>query len=353
MRLIVVGLWLLLFGGWVTYSPGQEAAAPAKQDPTTKVDPDLQRVAQRDLLWAEALQQSSDGEYAVAIAKGEETLSLEYALFGEKSEELTGTLKWLTSQYLKMQQFEQATDRAKKYRTICNAIYGEKSWQSVSAKFFEDNILRLSMVQPERLEIILKMEVESAKLIDEQKHLEAIGKMKKLLDEEREILGEDHPYYANTLWNIAAEYEMVGRYTNAERYLTRARNIIREHLHVGDPYVRNVAWALGRIRILTQLHESAIEPLREARRLFLAAGQKADAGYMASRLGEAYFAAGQANDAVIAYEQAILEFRQASDRHAEAVSLVHLASLHRELDDYARAEPLYQRALEILVHHRF
>ena len=345
MRLCSHGLILLLSLGASPSSTGQEATPPSPQEGAPSVDP--QGVAQRDQLWAEAWQLATDGKYELAIAKGEATLALERELFGDDAADVADSLRWLAGQYLLAQQLDKAVERARQYQQLCPAVYGEDAWQTVAAKFYEDYLDRLSKIEPQRLTAMQAIEAAYGELSGRGRHVESAEKLKELLVHEREVLGPDHPYYANSHSNIASAYELAVKYADADRHYAIVWAIRYKRLHSHDPSVLDVASRLGRVRVLSKQYAAAIEPLREARKLHLDANRNVDAALLASWLGDAFAGLGKAEDAASVYRQSLAEFRQLGHPKGQAVLLNRLAGLYETMADYARAEPLYQQALEI------
>ena len=113
----------------------QDSAAPAPSPSAADTETKLRA---RDELWQQAQALQSAGKAAEAITAGERVLTLERELYGNTHEELTGTIEWLSQQYLAQQNLLQAETYAVELQRVQEALHGKTGWQSVSARWWLD-----------------------------------------------------------------------------------------------------------------------------------------------------------------------------------------------------------------------
>ena len=180
---------------------------------------------------------------------------------------------------------------------------------------------------------------------------EAIGYAGQALTIRREVLGEKHSAYAQSLNNLAVFYEAQGNYAKAEPLHWQAMAIRKEVLGEKHP---DYALSLNNLAALyeAQGNYAKAEPLfRQALEIRKEVLGEKHPDYALSLNNLAAFYVAQGN-----YANAEPLFRQALEIHKEvlgekhpdyAVSLNNLAFLYDSQGNYTKAEPLYRQALEI------
>jgi tetratricopeptide (TPR) repeat protein len=167
----------------------------------------------------------------------------------------------------------------------------------------------------------------------------------------RQHLGKDHPQFATSLNGLAELYASMGNYAAAEPLYRQALEINRAALGDNHP---DFAAGLNRLANLYRLmgNSTAAEPLfRQALEINRAALGDTHPEYAGSlnNLGVLYASMGNYAAAEPLYRQA-LEIRRAAlgETHSDlAASLNNLAMLYVSMGNYAAAEPLYHQALEV------
>ncbi len=171
------------------------------------------------------------------------------------------------------------------------------------------------------------------------------------LDVIKKALGYKHPWYSMGLNGYAILLEETGDYSGAREQYERALDIARdvhgaEHLVIAD-CLNNLGLlyrSIGDYEQARSLYEQALTMTRKT--------QGAKHPYAAStqrNLGELHYLMGEYEEARVLYEE-VLDLRRElpSDSYVIADSLLDLGNLLLEEKQFAKAEPYFKEALEIL-----
>jgi len=172
------------------------------------------------------------------------------------------------------------------------------------------------------------------------------------LEIRRQVLGEQHPNFAQSLNALASLYESTGRYEQAEPLLQQALEIRREVLGEQHPDFARSLNNLAALYDSTGRYEQA-EPLyQEALDLYrqVLGEQHPNFALSLNNLAFLYKTTGRYEQAEPLYQQALEIRRQVlGEQHPNfALSLNNLAALYSATGRSEQAEPLYQQALEVL-----
>jgi CHAT domain-containing protein/tetratricopeptide (TPR) repeat protein len=167
----------------------------------------------------------------------------------------------------------------------------------------------------------------------------------------RRRLGKDHPFFAQSLANLASLYHAMGDHAAAEPLLQQALETLRSILGENHPGVVPTLYALGGL-YRDMGNYAAAEPLfRQALEITRTTLGERHLGFGQSlnSLAMLYLAMGKYAEAEPLLRQA-LEITRATlgEGHigfAQGLSI--LATLYHALGNYAEAEPLFRRALQI------
>ena len=168
-----------------------------------------------------------------------------------------------------------------------------------------------------------------------------------------ELLGEDHPDYANSLNNLAALYRELGEFARAETTYREALEIREEGVGRAPPRLRHGAEQPGLLYQYKGDYAHA-EPLY---RQVLAIYNKALGGSTPTTPAPSttwpgftdIWATTPAAEPMLPPGACDHEEGLGLENHPDlyAASLNNLGTLYQDMGDYARAEPLLRRALEI------
>ncbi|MEL7037541.1 MAG: tetratricopeptide repeat protein, partial [Cyanobacteria bacterium J06592_8] len=171
------------------------------------------------------------------------------------------------------------------------------------------------------------------------------------LEMTQRLFKTDHPDVATNLNNLASLYSSQGRNSEAEPLWQQALAMYQRLFDGDHPYValslNNLAYlynSQGRYKEAEPLYQQALEMTQ---RLF--EGDHPDVARSLNNLAELYNSQGRYSQAEPLCQQA-LEMRQRlfeGDHSHVADSLNNLAALYKSQGCYKEAEPLYQKALEM------
>ncbi|MEH2035329.1 tetratricopeptide repeat protein [Nostoc sp.] len=167
----------------------------------------------------------------------------------------------------------------------------------------------------------------------------------------RKLLGEEHLDVATSLNNLAVLYNSQGRYSEAEPLYIQALALTRKLL--GKEHL-DVAQSLNNLAVLYdyQSRYSEAEPLHIqalALRRKLLGEEHPHVASSLNNLAGLYFPQGRYDEAELLYIQALALWRKLlGEEHPDvALSLNNLAYLYSSQGRYSEAEPLYIQALEL------
>jgi tetratricopeptide (TPR) repeat protein len=173
---------------------------------------------------------------------------------------------------------------------------------------------------------------------------------KNCLEVVRKRLGEEHPYVATSLNNLAVLYESQGKYEEAEPLYRSALEMYKRLLGEEHPDVatslNNLAGlyeSQGKYEEAEPLYRSALE-----KRKRLLGEEHPDVATSLNNLAVLYESQGKYEEAEPLYRSALeMLKRLLGEEHPNvAGSLNNLAVLYRSQGKYEEAEPLYRSALE-------
>lgn len=221
----------------------QQPSAPPAADQKSARDTQIQ---DRDQLWLQAQTLQSEGKKKEAIAVGERGLAIKRKAYGDSHEKLTGTIEWLSQQYLAQQNLPHAEKCEVELLRVPEALHGKMGWQAVSARWWLDYVRKVSIVQPATLIRMLASEAEVNRLLAEGKLADAAAEIEKLILLEESTLGSDHPFFANTFAIQADCLLKAEQFAAAETSAERALSIRRKQLGDQHPDTALVAFLLAR-----------------------------------------------------------------------------------------------------------
>ncbi|MBK6877852.1 MAG: tetratricopeptide repeat protein [Ignavibacteria bacterium] len=169
----------------------------------------------------------------------------------------------------------------------------------------------------------------------------------------KEILGENHPDYANSLNNLAGISCKIGSYENAEPLFIETLRITKEILGENHPYYATSLNNLAGLYFATGNYEKAEQMFHEALRITREILGENHHDYAASLNNLAVFYSATGN-----YEKSELMFLEAlrilkeilgEDHPDYAASLNNLASVHDANGNYEKAEPLLIESNNIIL----
>ena len=168
---------------------------------------------------------------------------------------------------------------------------------------------------------------------------------------EAQMLGEEHPWYAASLYRVGRAYYTQLRYTEPELYYRRALEIHRKTFGEAHPADASDLSALAELYSATNRYDEA-EPLYlHALAIEIVTLGEENSNYATdlNDLASLYVAMGRNEQAEKLYQQALAIEKKSVGEQSPlyATSLCNLADLYRLMGRYAQAEPLYLQSREI------
>jgi CHAT domain-containing protein len=219
----VAGLVLAaLFVGQVAWA--QQAAADALVQ--------MKRL-ERDRLRAEVNRLRQQGKLTEAVAAVEKLLANERAVLGKTHAEVADSLELLAELHLEREEFVAARTTRQKVLALRRQLHGDGHWRVTDAQLALADVERLATMQPaqrRRLGEAERLDTRVIALYRQGKFREAIASAQEALAIRKQVLGEQHPDYAQCLDNLALLYGSQGDYGRAEPLFRQGLEISRGHL---------------------------------------------------------------------------------------------------------------------------
>jgi CHAT domain-containing protein/Tfp pilus assembly protein PilF len=294
------------------------------------------------------------GKLSEAITSAKAMLAIERKVLPAGHDDVTGSLNWLARLHAKLEDFGAARAAGQEALGILRTRYGEVDWKVTNARLALDDVARLAGMtrdQKQKLTDASRLDREVVALYRAGKYGEGLSRARRAVALYKEVLGERHPDYAQSLNNLASLLELQGEYAAARPLLERALAIRKDVLGERHP---DYASSLNNLAILLLSQgDSAAARLLYEKALAInkdVLGERHPA-FALSLNNLAYLLHSQGDYAAarILFERALAIHKEVlGERHPDyAQSLNNLASLLESQGEYAAARPLYEKALVI------
>jgi len=217
-------LVLCLFGALVTLS-GRIVGEEPDEEPDEATQA---KISQRDQLWKQAMAVVNAGKFDEATRLLEQVYSLEESIFWLAYEELLGTLAELAKVAALKQDHQAVIDIRKRQHRIIEQLYGKADYRTQDAQRAIDDAQHNATRSANDQAQLRQAEVFSedvVKLYSEGKYASATLLAKQPAEILKVVLGEQHPDYAASLYNLASLYFSKGDYPRAEPLYVQAMEI--------------------------------------------------------------------------------------------------------------------------------
>ena len=331
------------------------AGAPARAVAAPAANLDQRNVTLNDLSrrWQEVAKAIAAREYPKAIALIDAIRPVEIETFGANSPQAINNWRTLAKMQEANQDYTAARAAGEQVRTISAALYGDGAWQTAdSRRDLADLEMRSHWTAEQRGQWgqIVLLGQKLAKMHGQKQDAEAIALAEATLKSCEQLLGTEHPLYADTLFAVAEEYARLKDWTKARALHARAMAL---RLRVLGDHPATAA-AMATVAACDQLSGNAEEALRMDERA-LALRQKvlppADPVLLSQlrAMGTVYINLGQTARARELVRQSLeLRSKSAGENSVSyAQGLYDLAGLSIALGDYKSAEKQYRQALEV------
>jgi CHAT domain-containing protein/tetratricopeptide (TPR) repeat protein len=289
----------------------EPAQSPGGGQPAEKAKRERQ-VAERDRYARHVAMLRRAGKRDEAIAAAEAKLAIEREMLGSIHEDVAGSLELLADMRAEQENFAAAKSALQEVLTIYSKLFGPEHWRVASARLALANLERLATLdheQHQRLAKARRLNDRAIQLHRDGKSAEALPLAQEALEIRKQVLGDTHPDYAESLNCVGVLYRYMHDYAHAEP-------LLREAAVVSE-------------RVLGAMHP--------------------DYAITLNNLGSLYRHIGDYGKAELLYRQALAAIAKQApgDVHPDSAPFLdNLASLYSEMGDYAKAEPLYRQALE-------
>src|SRR5262245_54728801 len=287
---------------WSRQAPAQPVTATPKGTPLTAAQQERLQDCARVL--KEVNQLLRAGKRAEALALWEKEVTLHRKAFGPSHQEVANALGTLAQLHEFREDFPAAREALRGVLAIRTKLDGGKHWRVTDARLDLEDLERraeLTAADRQRLAKANTLNEQVVRLWQAGRSQEALPLARQALAIRAELLGKGHRDYAQSLHNLAAQYQALRRFKEAEPPYQQAGDL--------------------RKRILGEAHPRHILSLLN--------------------LGELYQEMGEYGKALPLYERARdLARRALGEAHPDyARSLDNLAALYRKLGEYGKALP--------------
>src|SRR5271157_3948052 len=231
---LVAGMLGVVLGSFLC-----SAAWSIDDPPTALTDSRKQQLKQRDRLTEQARQLHAQGKLGEAIEVAKAVLAIERSVFPEGHEEILGSLDWLARVYTEQENFAAARAARQEALDILRKHYGDSHWKVTDARLALDNVdrqARMSREQRQKLAEATRLSQECGSLYRSGKYAEALKSARRALVLRRDVLGERHLDYAQSLNLLGLLLEAQGDYAGARPLLEQALAVRKEVLGERHPH---------------------------------------------------------------------------------------------------------------------
>ena len=294
-------------------------------------------IQRRDRLWQQAQQYPDYQNLEEAVAAAETVLEIEQAVFGTRHQELLGTHEFLCDRYLMLDQMPKAVFHARERLEIASTVFDKGDHRTVSAEWNVSYVRLLAKAERTVRAEALALERKYSSNYKDKQYDRAAEAIKKVMELEEQILGAEHPFYANSLMNLADCLMKQERYKEAidaaeQAYRTRSKKLGSTHPDTGW-----AAFRRARAEFADERYLSSASSFSTARDIWLAAGDISNAAWMDSWRGDCFKRLSDIDQARKAFTAARDRFVEIEDFDGEALQIGHLDDLSPGFE-FRRAE---------------
>jgi CHAT domain-containing protein/tetratricopeptide (TPR) repeat protein len=312
------------------------------------------RLQECDRLAAEAAKFAQAGKLADMLAAWEQKLAIEREVYGPAHERVAVSVKLLALIHEGREDFPAARKARQEVLAIRRQLHGDKDWRVADARRDLAEVDRLSRLTPEDrrgLQQATALNQQVALLLQRGHSRQALPLARRALAIRRQLLGEDHPLYAQSLNNLAELYGALGDPRQALPLHQQARDLRQRILGEDHPLyaqsLNNLAalyQALGDPRQALALFEQA----RDLQKRILGADHP-DYARSLDNLAALYQVMGDYPKALPLSEQARDLYKRilGADHPDYAISLNNLATLYLNMGDPRKALPLLEQVRDL------
>jgi CHAT domain-containing protein len=262
---------VLCLSGWLV--AGASGAEPPEPKPAPLTKEQQEKLKERDRLLDEGKRLFADNQVDRAMALGEKALAITQEVRGEQHAEALNLCQTLAQGYEQQANFAAAKKLRQQVLAIQTKVHGKDHWMVTDARLALEGVERLARLAPADRRLLaeaVQLNGRVVQLYQQGKTPEAFPLAQKALEIRKQVLGERHPDYANSLNNLAALYDSQGQHAKAEPLHRQALEIRHQVLGERHPHyaisLSNLAGlyqALGAYAPAEPLYRQALAALRQ------------------------------------------------------------------------------------------
>jgi CHAT domain-containing protein len=286
---------------------------------------------------------------------GDKTLELELRVYGPWSRQAEKTAERLAQQHAEGQEWTKEAACRRVVLEACRKLDGERHWKTVDARLALAEALaqaKRTPAQRESLQRALARHTQSYNLRWKGQAARALPLCEQALTIRKELLGEGHPDYANSVQNLAFIYSGLGKPKAALPLFEQVIAIRKKSLGVGHPHYGSALNNLAGLYHAMGDHEKALPLLQESLTVFKQTRGEGHPNYvnLLNNLAHLHHGLGNPKAALPLFQRVLELDRKATGGRGlhYASTLNSLALVYEEMGDFKAALPLFQRAREIV-----
>jgi tetratricopeptide (TPR) repeat protein len=243
-RLVVC---LLALGSGV-FVANATAAEPPRPPRNTEQQQKLKEV---NRLKAEAKKLAGEGKLKEAVVATEKEPTLVRELFGKEHKNVVVLLQFLAQLQERREDWAATRKARQEVLTVQQRLLGKTDWRVTDARLALAGVeqrSRLTAQQCGQLRQTAELRQQFGRLAGSGKYREAVPVVQQELTLRKELLGEQHPSYADSLNNLAGMYYEMGAYAKAEPLYQKSLALRKQVLGEKHPsYVNGLNWTSPRM----------------------------------------------------------------------------------------------------------
>ncbi|MBX9792247.1 MAG: CHAT domain-containing protein [Pirellulales bacterium] len=310
------------------------------------------RLAERFQCLVNARQLAQGGKLPEAIASAEQAQAIEREVYGAAHADMEETLRLLIELHEALGNIDAALACHQQVLTLHEMLHGPTHWRANEARCdlaWQRRYFALNAADRRELDRVLAL-VRPGNELAWQRQLErALAIEQEIVETYQRLIGKDDPRYATYLNNLGSTFRGLGDLDRAEGICAAAHAILVAQL--GPDHPDATPLSLARLAMARGDYVKALEGLKETARIVRDAYGESDQRYAQaiSLQGTVHVELGDYASAEPLMRR-YLDIEQATGTDATtrfARGLFDLADLYHRMGDFAQAKPLYQQAASI------
>jgi CHAT domain-containing protein len=332
-----------------------QKAAREAQAKKLAIENEVYRLPERARYAAESKGLRQAGKLPQAIDAWQRKIAVEREVFGNAHEEVVDSLLYLTAVQEAAEDFTAERKTGDEILTLRTQLYGEKDWRVMDARLLLNHVDQLARLDPrsrQQLREVSAMAWQAVLRCQHGHYREDLPLLEQARDLNKNLLGEQSPYYAAALDDLANFYHAIGNSAQALRLLEQVRDLRKQTLGEEHPAYARCLNDLALLHRTMRADAKALPLLRQASDIRKRCLGEKDPGYAQSlnNLGVLYRDMGDLPTARTLLEQAFELRNGAAERSSDSFpdfvqSLNNLVLLYHLMGMPARVLPLLQESM--------